>query len=186
LDFLIDRNKQKTHYNNINPAPIIDFAQIYSTSIITDTANWTIISGSFISDSVYQYIIIGNFFSDTNTDTLITGAHQGYGYGSYFFIDDIYLGTDSLTSGESFYDNNSINIFPNPATNELTIDCALTDKSSFELFDLIGIKRNVVALDNSSNIKRIVLTDLDNGLYFYYICNETGDKIKTGKLIIQK
>ena len=51
--------------------PPKNFAQVYSDSIITDTANWTTISGSFIADSVYQYVIIGNHFDNTHTSVIL-------------------------------------------------------------------------------------------------------------------
>ena len=38
-----------------------NFAHINSQSIVTDTLNWTNVSGSFIADSAYRYIVIGNF-----------------------------------------------------------------------------------------------------------------------------
>jgi hypothetical protein len=38
--------------------------------VITDTANWTLVSGSFVADSAYRYIVLGNFFDDAHTDTV--------------------------------------------------------------------------------------------------------------------
>ncbi|OPZ97807.1 MAG: hypothetical protein BWY70_01395 [Bacteroidetes bacterium ADurb.Bin408] len=95
---------------NSSPAHVINFSQIYSNDIITDTANWTSISGSFVADSSYQYIIIGNFFSDTNTDTILTGPPKTFGYGVYYFIDDIYVGTDSLSNISPDHNQDIINM----------------------------------------------------------------------------
>ncbi len=36
--------------------------QINETTVITDTANWTLVSGLFIANGGEQYIIIGNFY----------------------------------------------------------------------------------------------------------------------------
>ncbi|MFH2094810.1 MAG: hypothetical protein ABIJ16_03840, partial [Bacteroidota bacterium] len=48
------------NYDIWNPTSIRNFAHINSNSIISDTLNWTTISGSFIADSSYQYFTIGN------------------------------------------------------------------------------------------------------------------------------
>ncbi len=66
-------------------------AQTYTNAIITDTTNWTSISGSFIADSAYQYIMLGNFFDDVgylaNPDTGQLLA--------YYYYDDVRVSTDS-------------------------------------------------------------------------------------------
>ena len=46
----------------------INFAHVYSSAVITDYQNWTVISGSF--QAAYTYIFIGNFFDNANTSTL--------------------------------------------------------------------------------------------------------------------
>ncbi|MDT8411520.1 MAG: hypothetical protein RQ875_03575 [Vicingaceae bacterium] len=48
-------------YSTSNPAPINNFAHLRSMNIITDTANWILITGSFIVDSTYNYVMLGNF-----------------------------------------------------------------------------------------------------------------------------
>ena len=77
-----------------NSISLSNSAQIYTNSIITDTSNWTKISGSFVADSSYKYIVIGNFFSDANTDII---DHNCGVPVSYYYIDDICVSVDSLT-----------------------------------------------------------------------------------------
>jgi hypothetical protein len=43
---------------------------MYTTAIINDTADWTLVSGSFVADSAYQHIVLGNFFRNALTDTI--------------------------------------------------------------------------------------------------------------------
>lgn len=85
-------------YDSLAPNNIAHF---YSNAIITDTHNWTLISGSFISDSSYQYIVLGNFFNDSSTNTF--GAYPFY---SYYYIDDVCVSLDSMScfQTESTYD----------------------------------------------------------------------------------
>lgn len=121
-----------------------NFAHVFSLSVITDTLNWTTVSGSFIADSAYQYIIVGNFFDDANTtvtpliDTNVVGWSA-----SYYFIDDVCVSTDSLTCNgtngiQNFLPQNNFNIYPNPAsdntilylppaTNNLIVEVTLVD-----------------------------------------------------------
>jgi hypothetical protein len=167
----------------------LNTSQIFTQNIIIDTLNWVKISGSFIADSSYKYISIGNFFDNANTDTTIW---LGTNCVAYYYLDNVCVSTDSLTCNvpDAIYENNSksktFNIYPNPATNELNIDCALTDKIYFELYDLIGAKRKAVTLDIGSLTKRIDLTDIDSGFYFYSVVDRKGNRIKTGKLVVIK
>jgi hypothetical protein len=180
-------------YTYAQPATFRNYAHIYTDSVITNTNNWTTITGSFVADSVYKYIMVGNFFNDSNTATLPSIGHYP---GSYYYIDDVCVSRDSLysynysctciTTGSTDYSKSDIEIFPNPAANELTIACSMTDKGCFELYDVIGAKRKNITLDSGPNTKRINLTGLNNGLYFYCICDWKGNKIKTGKVIVQK
>jgi sugar lactone lactonase YvrE len=83
-------------------------------------------------------------------------------------------------------DNHLINVYPNPTSNELTIDFALTEKSYFELYDIFGAKRKEVTLVSSKQSEKINLSDIDSGLYFYSVFDRKENNIKTGKLIIIK
>jgi PKD repeat protein len=72
-----------------NPSlPITNSAQVFSTLPISDTLNWTTISGTFVADSAYNFIVIGNHFDDANT---IANSIQPvtFGWNAYYFVDDI-------------------------------------------------------------------------------------------------
>jgi hypothetical protein len=178
-------------YGGPFPSPRCDScAQVYTDSIITDTLNWTRIKGSFVADSNYSFINIGRFNTNATTDSIEPYGNVCF---AYYFIDDICVSTDSAYSTDYVWTGinesdklSDFNIYPNPAANELTIDCALTDKSYFELYDLVGAKRKEVTLDCGSLTERIDLSDIDSGLYFYSVVDRKGNRIKTGKLIIIK
>jgi hypothetical protein len=181
-----NRTLSDSEYWPANPF-MNNFAHFYINNIITDSLQWTKINGSFIADSAYQYFLIGNFFDDNNTDTIHDNYfNTSYDKVAYYFLDDIYVGIDSLTNIEPYKTESVIKIFPNPATNELTVDYALTNKCNFELYNMLGAKRKVVALDCASQTKEIDLTDIDSGLYFYSVVDRNGNRIKTGKLIVIK
>ena len=63
--------------------------QVYSTSIILDTANWTKIEGSFIANGTERFITIGNFFSKSATSYVVTNYLFLFEHHSYYTIDDV-------------------------------------------------------------------------------------------------
>jgi len=79
-----------TGYLNGNPV-----AQVSNTpgNVITDTLNWTLISGSYAATGGEQYITLGHF----KTDGATTYLTVNYGsQGTYYYFDDV-----SLTSSTS-------------------------------------------------------------------------------------
>ncbi len=63
--------------------------QVYTNTVIKDTANWTKIEGSFVATGNETYITIGNFFTNAATDTLVTNYWFGAYQYSYYLIDDV-------------------------------------------------------------------------------------------------
>jgi hypothetical protein len=158
---------------------------------ITNKLGWTKISGSFIAVGGEKYITIGNFEDDLIIDTLFVGGSSNSGTydwrGSYYYLDDVAVYEDTIV-GINDYNNGSFyfNIYPNPTTNELKLDFALTDKAIFELYDVLGTIRKTKTLDGNSKTESIDLVDLDSGLYFYSITDRRGGRIQTGKLVVIK
>jgi hypothetical protein len=64
-----------------------NYAHLHRAAIISDTANWTLVSGSFVADSAYQYMVIGNFFSNALTDTMHLAPNNEFG--AYYFVDGV-------------------------------------------------------------------------------------------------
>ena len=102
-------------------AQIKNYAQVYSTKIISDTNKWSIISGTFIADSGYNYVAIGNFFDDNHTNRFGNIAN------SYYYIDDVCVSSDSLgcdmaTNVNYIHDLiTKFHLFPNPTSGILQI-----------------------------------------------------------------
>ena len=103
---------------NTDAVPIDNRAQVFTDSVIIDTLNWVKISGSFIADSAYQYVCFGNFFTDSATTYIRLDSNATF---AYYYIDDIYVSTDSLTDVKENNENVFVNIFPNPTINVLHI-----------------------------------------------------------------
>ncbi|MBL0329601.1 MAG: T9SS type A sorting domain-containing protein [Bacteroidetes bacterium] len=84
-------------------------------------------------------------------------------------------------------ENTSILIYPNPASNQLTINYKVedTDEAVFEIYNLIGEKVMIQVLNASKNEQTISVSLLNSGVYFYkYSIN--GRNVKASKLVIVK
>ncbi|MBW6482568.1 MAG: T9SS type A sorting domain-containing protein [Vicingaceae bacterium] len=74
----------------------------FGNPIITDTANWTPISGIYTANGTENYILLGNFANDMNTDTLdmLDATYPG----AVYLLDDVYvLPIDSMPDGMPAY-----------------------------------------------------------------------------------
>lgn len=165
--------------NNIPGLLPHDFAHVYSTQIITDTANWTTISGSFIADSAYQYIIIGNHFDDNNTDTICWGSNMG----SYYLIDDIYVSKDSINGITQDNTEQSVAIYPTVTSDIVFVQINIPAKASIKIYDLLGkLITTQTVLPLALNI--ISIQEYDPGIYLMSV--EIDNKIITKKIIVTK
>lgn len=170
-----------TDANGLNPAPINNFAHIYSNAIVTDTSNWTTISGNFIADSSYTYITLGNFFDSTQITMIDYFNNYPQTSASYYYFDDVRVSLDSIfvNSLNKINTKDGILIYPNPSNGKVEFNQLLIGKN-IEIFDLAG--RKVFTDSIQSNF--IDLSFLNSGIYFIKIENK--DVYLTHKLAIQK
>jgi hypothetical protein len=158
-------------YDSASPAPICNCAQIYTDSIITDTLNWTRITGSFIADSNYSYINIGNFFSNYLNDSI---QIVGTGCNAYYYLDDICVSNDSIYSYTYVYTGGSTGInnlnkvstacFPNPSKDLVTITDDEKNIEQIKLYDVMGQLLQNYEVSNLQEYK-LNLTTLPQGSY---------------------
>ncbi|MFI4963561.1 MAG: hypothetical protein ACHP6H_06880, partial [Legionellales bacterium] len=67
------------------PHPSI-IPQVYTTTIITDTLNWTKVQGSFVANGTEKFITIGNFFDLAHTNYLSFPSNTRF---SWYLVDDV-------------------------------------------------------------------------------------------------
>ncbi len=176
-------NSQYVSIGPTNAVPLHNQSQVFTDLIITDTLNWTKISGSFVSDSNYSYLYVGNFFQDSMVSFTSFGVSQG-GY-SYYYIDNICLSTDSLTCpisvGIKEPRQTTATIFPNPFSIQLTFKLTDSEQTTVSLYDFLGQQILQQTFTNSTTINTRHMPD---GIYFYELRNFKGT-LKTGKLVKQ-
>lgn len=148
-----------------------NYAHIYSTDFLSDTANWVVIENSFIADSAYQYLIIGNFFDDNNTIYFIIDTTKVCD--AYYFVDDISVIADTADKIDEYDLMNQIRVVPNPADNAIKITGELGNEYSLSIFDITG---NLLAFN--FNNKTIDTKAISNGIYFLKIVSNSYTVIK--------
>lgn len=170
--------------NRLNFTP-----QILDTNIISDTVGWTLISGEFTAIGGEQYIIIGNFNTAATTNYLHVGTHNSTSdsinsyYNSYYYIDDVSL-VDCTGSGLGMNEKTNketINIYPNPVSDELNVQINNHEPTEIILYDLSSRKLLQQTFTNTTIINTEQLT---KGMYLYTVRNRNGI-IKNGKVIKQ-
>lgn len=163
--------------------PITNSAHVNSNVVITDTVNWTLVTGSFVADAMYMHFLIGNHFTDLLTT--ITGVlPESNTSQAYYIIDDVCVSyyaadCDVGTSIQQSSHQDMVSISPNPFDQRISITSVPDSRSEIVIYDLASriIRREVfwgsTTLDTG---------DLDQGVYLYLL--QCGSEIiAQGKLI---
>ena len=115
-----------------------NYAHLHSTAIISDTANWTLVSGSFVADSAYRYLVLGNFFSDALTDTI--HLLPGPSLAPYYFVDGVCVTKAGypceFTTGIKEPSVSVVHAWPNPASGHLWVNTGVG--TAWQVFDAVG------------------------------------------------
>jgi hypothetical protein len=157
-----------TGISNYLPLPFIP--QINHIGFITDTLNWTSISGNFMAAGGESYLIIGNFNDDANTGWYQIGTGTGP---SYFYIDDVSL--TPCTGIEEQNNSEAITIYPNPAKEYVIIssEFGVKEKAEITITDILGkqVYRNQLTsnckLQTSNYLPGIYFIEINNGKTVY-------------------
>lgn len=149
--------------------------QFQNTTFVSDTMNWTKVSGSFIAAGGERFLTLGNFQLDSLTDTLrVINNPNNYFNGAYYYIDDVSLMVDSSASVEEVDGRGSMMVYPNPAKTHFTINLSKpsTPANTFVLYSKFGIEKKQVKIHNS--ITHIGVEDIENGVYYWQYGGESG------------
>ncbi len=164
--------------------PILNYLpQIESTIIIEDTTNWVEVSGYFQANGEERYILIGNFSPQNDVDTLSIPNITMSLKGAYYYIDDVSVFECDSLIGIDENPSNNINIYPNPASDIITINTGTLQDVEIELFDIAG--RKLLQQKVSDATSTIDVSGLANGVYICQVSSK-GRIIKREKVIISK
>jgi gliding motility-associated-like protein len=154
----------------------------YQGAVITDTANWTLISGQFIANGGELYMIIGNFNTIANTSSTLVNS-SAIGINSYYYIDDVYVGTcdtlkppvivSSLSVPNIFTPNNDgVNdVFKIQGSNIQALTCSIYDRWGGKVWELKSPLENWDGRNPTG-------MPCNDGVY-YYVLDAAGEDGKT-------
>ena len=150
---------------------------------LTDTLNWMQVSGTYTATGGETYITIGSFNSDANTDTIDYGTANGSKQ-AYYFLDDISVVDCSTLGIDELKTKNSFSIYPNPTSDQSTLQFDNTKKEicTLTLYNNCG---QIMRTINNITSDQVVIqkNDLTTGLYYFVL--RTSDRvIVTGKLSV--
>ncbi|MEO7292744.1 MAG: T9SS type A sorting domain-containing protein [Ginsengibacter sp.] len=141
---------------------------------ITDTLNWTLISGSYVATGGEQYLIIGNFKNNANSMTQLNTF--GFLQEAYVYIDDVSL--TLCTDLKEQNKNTELDIYPNPMKNQLNTSVNNNEPSEIILYDITS---RIFLQQKFRNSVSLNTQQLAKGIYIYEIRNKNG-VIKKGKV----
>ena len=146
--------------------PARNYAHVYSQQVITDTVDWTLVSGSFIADSAYRFLVLGNHFSNANTTLQDLGP--GVTSKAYVLVDEICLSADPvgcpLVTSVGEIGEDLVGLWPNPASDQLRIGWGRLPVNRLVIMDAMG-RRLVEQETMGKKEVAIEINDWPNGVY---------------------
>jgi hypothetical protein len=155
----------------------------YNGPPLIDTVNWVTISGVYTATGTEQFILLGCFKPDSlllldSINVYYPGG--GDGQQSYYYFDDIkVIPLDSLQGIDEPISNLSVDVYPNPAKEWLTLDfnSNIQKQLSVSLFSLDGKEIKSWSEKYTSKMY-LTLPQLSNGIYFLKIRNGAGEVVR--------
>jgi PKD repeat protein len=111
-----------------------------------------------------------------NVCLTVTGACENVTSCEQIIVSTVGLANLATVSG--------INVYPNPASDEINFEISLTDVKEIAIIDATGKLVRVVKIDKE--LTSVNVSQLTNGLYIYQVYNLNGDRIYVDKFSITK
>ena len=167
-------------------ALIDNSAQLYTSTIVTDSTNWTTVAGSFVADSAYTTLFVGIFFEKANINSSI--VVPALTNRAYYYLDDVCLSTDSLecdgfVSINEIDKNNVVQMYPNPTSGIATIEAEAKQPLDLQVYNVSG--QLLFTEQISAGQHEVDLNQYDSGVYFYTLSDEQS-LVKRGKIVVVK
>lgn len=147
---------------------------VNETGPLIDTLNWIPISAEYIASGGETFLTIGNFAHDDDSE--IEEVNGTYDW-SFYYIDDVSLTNIISSNLESTLP--SVNIYPNPFTNNFNITVSKDNHYHLDLFDITGRKILATKFLGDTSVNTHKLSD---GIYFYELSSSKGI-LEKGKML---
>ena len=143
-------------------------------NIISDSALWYTISGIYTAQGTERYLCLGNFLPDSIVDTVRLSNNIAC-ICAYNFYDDVVV---SKITGIEEEQGPIINIYPNPATENLTIE-GINSYTNYRIVDMKGSILQKGSISKSPEV--ISLEGLNPGTYILVL--KTGTNVSSIKFV---
>lgn len=149
----------------------------------TSMESWTHIEGTMIANGGEQFLTIGNFDDDSLIDTISVKGQSGVDQ-AFYYLDNVYVVKDTTYHiGVAEYDLIDVSVYPNPATDLVTVQVESREAHLYEIGDLSG---RIVARGNLNHGKtRLDVSGLTDGLYTIRVLTEERT-LAFRKLVVQR
>jgi hypothetical protein len=163
-------------YSHTETVPIDNFAHILHEDVLSDTTNWTEVSGGFVADSAYTHLAIGTFF--TNEFIIVENYNNNLDLpNTYYFIDAVCVTTDPAYCDElrpvgiEATSTSNFQVFPNPTSSTIQIKSQLSI-TELRIYDVAG--KLLLNPNSSQVIEELNISHLAKGLYVLVVQFENG------------
>ena len=147
-------------FGHINLIPAIN-----ATEIISDTVNWTKVTGVYKAKGGEQFILLGNFYP--NEQTLKKRLFGTTGGSSYYFIDSVtVLATDEATCAEFV-------VYPNPSAGRISVKLECQTIKQIRIYSAIC----QLVKELQGNTRSIDVGDLPAGLYLLVVTTDENKRL---------
>jgi hypothetical protein len=160
--------------------------QVKGAIVFSDTANWVRIQDTITATGGELFLTIGNFNTNVTSDTIKSVGTWDYYGAAYYYVDSISVTEINSMSIHSVEKEEVVIIHPNPASDYFQMTYSLKQNAVMTIYDVSGKLVGKHSLNASQTMAEIKNEKLQNGIYLYRIITNTGNQLKTGKIVVMK
>jgi len=151
-----------------------------------DTVGAAIFEGNSTVSNWTQFSETVEYFNQDNPTllqiTMFASDPENPQDGSTVYFDE--LDYESLTVGIQENDATNINVYPNPAVDDVFFNIGTHETARVNIYNILGTSVLEQAVTQTQN--SVSLLQLAHGTYIWQLTTRKGEAIKTGKLILTK
>ena len=137
-----------------------------TAGVVSNSNDWTLVSGTYTAEGGESYVTIGNFTSDAQTTTVPTG--QGSFERAFYYVDEVAVMGPNETGLTDFNLNRiQIKVHPNPSSDYLIVPLDISILERFQIFDVLGkeMTSEIVVISSNAESTYIDISALNAGIF---------------------
>lgn len=170
---------------DITPGALNDPLTVFQTAGVQIAPNGSNQTHTFSAGDDYYFVDNGNLDAAAITNGVELIVHV-YVEGQSGF-NDIYsqsndIELDCPTSSVFENEIETVNVYPNPASNKVNFDFGNNTIESLTVTDMNG--RTITTVSGNNSLVTVDVNGLENGIYFYNAVDNTGNVISANKFVV--